>query len=98
MRRESGFYLIEPAIRPRKEVSRNRSRTELTVAEPPELQTRHADVHGYFWCRRREVLGRPIVFSHRVPEPLSDRACHLRVVEIRQEKAEFIAAEPGMQG
>ena len=93
MRCESGFHFIEPAVRPRKEVPRNGSRIELTVAEPPELQTRHAEVHGHSWCRNPEILGPPVVFGYRVPEPLSDRACRLRVVEIRQEKAKLIAAE-----
>src|SRR5262245_23909221 len=98
MRCESGFHFIEPAVRPRKEVPRNSSRIELTVAEPPELQTRHADVHGHFWCRNPEILGPPVVFSYRVPEPLPDRARHLRVVECRPQKAKLIAAEASMQG
>src|SRR5262245_26404839 len=98
MRCESGFHFIEPPVRPRKEVPRDSSRIELTVAEPPELQTRDADIHGHSWCRNPEILGHPVVFSHRVPEPLPDRARHLRVVEIRQEKTKIIAAEAGMQG
>ena len=57
----------------------------------------HADVHANGLLREPGVLDRPIEALDRFAEALGDHPCVVGVIQFRDQEAEFIAAETGVQ-
>src|SRR5207248_6050000 len=67
------------------------------VGHAPEPQTDHTDVDTNRLRREAFVFERPIEAFHRFPETLADGVRLRAFGEVRDEKAEFVAAEPRVQ-
>ena len=89
--------LVHQLVRALNQIGRQPPRDEAPIGDAPEPEADDADVDANRLCGEPPILERPIVAFHRFAKAFADRVCLRALGDVRDEEAEFVAAEPRVQ-
>src|SRR6266550_1724573 len=89
--------LVHQLVRPLEQFLRQLTGDGSSLGDVAEHQTDDADVHSYRLVGEARIVRRPVVAFDRFAEALGDDPRGAALIEIRDEEAELVAAEAGVQ-